>query len=121
MPISLKELNSLKAELNVPLFEGVELNIVYKLDAIDDDLAEKLDGSHAGGMAGKAKAYREILARVLVSWDLQDDKGKALPVNADTLSHFNFDVLDTILGAILRNTDPKLIRTASPPRLQAVE
>lgn len=121
MPISLKELKSLKAELNVPLFEGVEINIVYRVDAIDDELSARLDSARIGGMADKTKAYREILAGVLSSWDLQDDKGKTLPVTPDNLMHFNFETLDTILGAILRNTDPKLIRTASPPRLQAVE
>jgi hypothetical protein len=121
MPISLKELKSLKAELTVPLFEGLELNIVYKVDAFDDDLSEKLNAASTGGMAEKTKGYREILGRVLISWDLEDDKGKVLPVNADTLKHFNFDTLDTILGAILRDNDPKLIRTASSPRLQAVE
>jgi hypothetical protein len=120
MPISLTELNNLQAELTVEIFPGGDVSLVYKLDGFTDEVNGMIDQALAGGMHIKAGCYRKILERLLVSWDIEQSKGKPLPITPEGLAKLKLPVLDKLMAGILGDRDPNLIRTGSQPHLQAV-
>ena len=114
MPISLKELNNLRAEVDVELYPGITSRCVYRLDAFNDEVVKLIDGAtRGGGLTAVAENGRKALEKLLVSWEITDEKGKELPINADTLKRLNVRVIDRLLGAIIGDRDPNLIRGVS--------
>lgn len=120
MPISLKELNNMRAEVEVDIY-GQTMMCVYKLDGFTDDVLKLIDEAVAGNNVTAAQKWRVFLQKILVSWELTDDRDKVLPISKEILDKLNGKVIDKMAAAVLGDRDPNLIKTASSPRLQAVE
>lgn len=124
MPLSLKDLSTMHAEVPVEIHpELPPVTLTYRVDAAFDAKALKImDEASAGNYVTAAKKKREFLLHVLTGWDITGDNGKdTLALTAASLDRLNGKVIDKMAAAVLGDSDPNLTKTASSPRLQAVE
>jgi hypothetical protein len=57
VPISLKELNALKAEVEVELYPGITTKVTYRLDAFGDGVLKEIDAATSGRGLGSVLAH----------------------------------------------------------------
>lgn len=120
MPISLKELNALKAEVEVELYPGITTKVTYRLDAFGDGVLKEIDAATSGRGLGSVLAHgAPALEKLLVTWEITDDKGKPLAITQENIKRLGVRVVDRLLGAILGDRDPNLIKSASYAHLEA--
>lgn len=109
MPVRLSALTADRRTIKVPFGEDT-LTLTYKPSAINAvqearELEDREKGLHL-------MAQARSLAEIIVSWDLQDDDGAAVPVSAEVLSQLGLDVTSALTRAILDDLLPN--RTTAP-------
>jgi hypothetical protein len=99
MPIRLAELTKATRTV-VQTFEGTEdtLSITYRPSAWTPAVMNEHLSAVSSGNTPEALVLD--LATLLVSWDLLDDKGKPIPITAESLRRVSLEVLNVVLGAI---------------------
>lgn len=102
MPIGLAELQSNTRTLSVD-YDGETVTIVYRPGVLTPATSDEF---------GK-QATVEQLETMLVSWDVLDEKGKALPVSRELLDALPARFLAHLSGAILGDMRPNARRVAS--------
>lgn len=83
---------------------SVEFRYRYASPEAIADYRHKCNNAGAGKDSHKARI--ELLTGRIMSWDIEDDKGQTLPVNADNLSHdFMIDpLLQHLTNAVMAYT-----------------
>jgi hypothetical protein len=109
VPISLSALTADRRTVKVP-FGDDTLTLVYKPSAVNAvqearELEDRAEGRH---LLSQARS----LAEIVISWDVEDDSGQALPVSEDVLGALGLDVTSKITRAILDDLLPN--RTTAP-------
>ncbi len=102
MPISLGELQNNTRSLVVD-YDGEKVQVVYRPGVI----------TPGSGTEFAAQGVVEQLERLLVSWDITDDKGKALPVSTELLNQLPGRFLAHVADAVSGDMRPNGKRAAS--------
>jgi hypothetical protein len=86
---------------------GDVVNTIYRPGGITPEIEDKLQ-EYVGSQRGGAMLVT-LLAGCLVEWDLLDDRGKALPVTAETLRRLPIAFLAQVARAITEDMRPNLM------------
>lgn len=108
VPIRVSALTADRRPVAIPI-GGDTLNLTYKPSAINAvqearELEEREKGRH---LLAQARSLSEII----LSWDLLDDEGQALPVSSDVIATFGIDIVSKLTRAILDD----LLPNRTPP------
>jgi hypothetical protein len=103
MPIRLSALSADRRTVRVP-FGDDALTVTYRPSAINAvqesrELEDREKGRH---LLAQAKS----LAEIIVSWDLVDDDGQAVPVGEDVVATLGLDVVSKLTRGILEDLLP---------------
>lgn len=99
MPMRVSDLSVDSEEKAISVkFGENSLNLVYRVDKITPKSEGRLMDLARENRSGGALA--EVLAAVVVSWDLENDKGEPYPVTIEALSELPILVLSAIFEAI---------------------
>lgn len=106
MPIRITDLVAGKRTIAIE-FEAGTLNVTYDPSAItaDNEREEammRLRGMPINGIA-------QSLVKVIVEWDLQDDKGKPVPIDLEALTPLGYDVLAYLMRSINEDFRPNVL------------
>jgi uncharacterized protein YccT (UPF0319 family) len=109
VPVRLSALTADRRTIKVS-FGDDTLTLTYKPSAINAvqearELEDREKGHH---LMSQARSLAEIIA----SWDLQDDDGQPVPVEAEVLGQLGLDVTSALTRAILDDLLPN--RTTAP-------
>jgi hypothetical protein len=85
-------------------FDGEALNIRYRVHAFTPNVEAELRASEKEGSVSDSLV--RMLTLLLDSWDLNDEKGKVLPVNETVLRDVPLAVLSRIFTAISEDQAP---------------
>lgn len=102
MPITLTDLQGNTRTLTVE-YDGDTVTIVYRPGAITPSSSQDFS----------RQTTADQLLELLVSWDVLDDKGKALPVSKDLLDTLPARFLAHLVSAIVGDLRPNVRRAAS--------
>lgn len=89
-------------------FLGDVLNFKYDLANLTDDLRRKVREKDTD-LAG----FEYGLYSVVCEWDWNNDDGKPLPIDQQTLSEMPYPLKMAMWQAILEDSDPKVLAKAS--------
>lgn len=105
MPVSIAHLVQDRRTITVPVGDE-SLTITYRPGGFTPETEARLR-QYADDQRGGA-ALVALLADCLVEWDLVDEKGKPLPINAKTLSGLPVLFLTQLAQAITEDMRPNL-------------
>jgi hypothetical protein len=116
MAISVQKLNNIQRTVIIP-FDGDEINVTYKLSAINSKLSDWLDdhGSDRRSILG-------WLERVLVRWDILGSDGDPIPVTSEAMETYQLPtpLLRMVWAAVNEDASPNALKasfgTGSPSR-----
>lgn len=119
----------LKREALLPLLVGEdELNITYRPAALTWEVRGKLRGGvwdmvppedakkpAADVIPAAIEAYCALMAGVLIAWDMVDEKGKTLPIDALTLMRFPLDFVTSLGREVAKDSlvNPQIRATSA--------
>lgn len=103
MPISVAALVVGKEQISIPFGEDT-LNLTYDPNKFTVELERRLKEAQTD--EGSIAASAELLAELIVQWDVLDEKDKPLPVNAQTIGALGLGVMGIITRAIGDNQNP---------------
>lgn len=103
MPIRLSALTADRRHITIP-FGDDTMALSYRPSAVNAvqearELEERAAGRHL-------MAQARSLAEIIISWDVLDDDGQALPVSAEVVAQLGLDVVSKITRAILGDLLP---------------
>lgn len=87
-------------------WEGEECKVQYRPGANTAAFAIGLQEAMEESASGGTKAIVESLANMLIGWDVLDDKGEPMPIEADDLMGYPVGFLSAILNAIAEDQAP---------------
>ncbi len=105
MPVRVGNLVRDRRTVTIPVGDE-SLTITYKPSGITPETEDRLR-EYAADQRGGAMLVA-LLADCLVEWDLLDDRGKPLPVNAETLRQLPMVFLTQLVQAITEDMRPNL-------------
>lgn len=85
--------------------EGDTLNVTYNERLLTPGILREVDRLER---QGDVDGTVELLARLILEWDLQDEKGKPWPISRETLSELTYRELGMIQRAITEDLAPNL-------------
>jgi hypothetical protein len=101
MPLKLSHLKKNEKTITVPML-GDAVTLTYRpaefTPALESQLVE-----HEGALS---VAYVQLLERILVSWDIEGEKGKPLPTTAKAMYEVPSVVLKGLVTAICEDLRP---------------
>lgn len=96
----LSQLLNRRVELSVEV-EGGEIKFTHNPAAYTLAFQEELRAMKGADDEETAlRFYSTALPKLVTEWDLVDDKGKTVPVTADTIRQIPLDVLNAMMEAI---------------------
>ncbi|MGI6376429.1 MAG: hypothetical protein GX601_06710 [Anaerolineales bacterium] len=84
-------------------YEGAAIAVTFSPKAANAEWLEQM----ASDADERSKSFVELLADVLVHWDVEDDDGQPLPPTAQILRQVPFDLLNLLGEQILESLAPK--------------
>lgn len=106
MPIKLTDLVAGKRSIAIEFEAGV-LNITYDPSVITADNEREEIAMRMRGLVINSLA--QSLERMIVEWDLVDDKGKPIPIKLESLTALGYDVLNYIMRSINEDFRPNVL------------
>lgn len=103
MPISLSRMQSNTQTISIPYFEDT-VSITYKPSEMTPVVEAQI---REASNAGDEKVMLEVLSRLVVSWDVLDEKEKPIPVTAKTMATMPSAFLTAIFTGIRDDMVPK--------------
>ncbi|HOG46290.1 MAG TPA: hypothetical protein PLJ35_15695 [Anaerolineae bacterium] len=97
-------LSKLGARRTVPVvYDGESIDVTFRPAGVNADWQEHLQGLKKDDQTG----YLELLAEVLVAWDILDDDGQQLAPTVELMRRFPTDLLYEVAWAIFESLAPK--------------
>lgn len=83
--------------------EGQEITISFVLGSMGPDLADWLKKSGTG-----SASLREMIAKVVRSWDITDDDGTTIPITVEAMTEYGIPtpVLNAMIAAMYADVEP---------------
>ncbi len=103
MPLKLSELLNKTKKITID-FDGSELEIEYKIGFYTPAVAASSDKDMT--LEERFTRQIEIMADAIVSWNLEDDKEKSIPVSTDVIEKFSTAALNVIFSEMVEGTRP---------------
>lgn len=90
--------------------EDGDLNVEYYPNALTLSLQKKVN---AAAEADDLETIAEEFFTVVKSWDVQDDDGKVLPINRETLADLGIETLNSIIMQLRGSESPNATTSLS--------
>ena len=105
--MKLSELTNRRVELSVPV-EGGELKFAYNAAVYTPAFQEELRAKRSVDDEEETvlNFYSFAFPKLVVDWDIEDEKGKRLPVTSETVRRIPMEVLDAMLSEINKHRRP---------------
>lgn len=102
MPINVGQLEK-KLETDFE-YEGQSMKVVFKKSAVDSDVMDAVRNVTAEGYWSQSC---KNLAKIIVSWELNDPEGNPLPVTEEVLRSLDYTFVAELYNHILGALRPK--------------
>lgn len=104
MGIKLKTVKSQTASIKIKVADE-SAKVVYRPNALTPETLEEMRDLQESNQVSEGLVL--MVCAVIKSWELLDEKGKALPVNAETVRTVPVSFLSMVIGEILKEAQPE--------------
>ncbi len=80
-----------------------------KIEYCPGEYTPEIEGLITDGVDKPLATTAELLGRMIVQWDIEDDDGKPLPVNMNTLMKLPLDLLLVMVKGITEDARPNVV------------
>lgn len=103
---------------DIPSYENINLELVKLGRKQERELQKKYPEYATPGSEDQTKYDAEMLMTIIKKWDLQDENGKVLPINADNLEYLDQMDKNEIVAALYGFTGKELMEIGKKKVLQ---